>query len=413
MIIYPAIDLRQGRCVRLRQGDPNAETVYSEDPVQMARHWVSLGAQWLHVVNLDGAFRKQSSSIAVNSRPSASIQRLDTADGGLSAASMPTNLRCLKAIRQAVDVPIQFGGGLRTLEDVELAFEMGADRVVLGTVAVRDPEVVRAAVVRWGADRIMVGIDAKNGKVAYHGWQDVSDLDAVDLAHHMKCLGVRRIVYTDILRDGMLTGVNVETTSNLGDMTDLKVIACGGVADLYDVRQLKRHEHYNIEGIIIGQALYTGAVDLPAAIEIAGGPMFRRSAGLVPYRHGPNGVEVLLLWNNFCEQWQFPRGSVEEGESVLGCAKREFSLETGLPIAALHDDVVSTLHYVAHIRDYDVEREVIYYLAEVGPGEVKLGHDNHGEFYWAPIDEARLMLIDTSPEQMPALTAAVAYFSSD
>ncbi|MBI1293982.1 NUDIX domain-containing protein [bacterium] len=413
MIIYPAIDLRNGRCVRLRQGDPDTETVFSDDPVQTARHWVSLGAQWLHVVNLDGAFSKHASSIAVNSRPSAMIQRLDAPDAELPAGQMPINYRCLKAIRQAVDVPIQFGGGLRTLEDIALAFEMGADRVVLGTIAVKDPEAVRSAVNRWGADRIMVGIDARNGKVAIHGWQDVSEIDPINLAHHMKCLGVRRIVYTDIERDGMLAGVNVEGAANLGDMTDLKLIVNGGVADLYDIRQLKRHEHYNIEGVIVGQALYTGAVALPEVIEAAGGPMFRRSAGLVPYRQGKDGIEVLLLWNNFCEQWQFPRGTVEEGESVLGCAKREFSLETGLPIAALHDDCVSTLHYVAHIRDYDVEREVIYYLAQVGPGEVTLGHDNHGEFYWAPIEEARLMLIDTSPEQMPALEAAVAYFSAE
>ncbi len=411
MIIYPAIDLRQGRCVRLRQGDPNAETVFGEDPVEVARHWVSQGAEWLHVVNLDGALSKQSTPISVGSRPSAVIQRLDAPDDELPAANTPINLRCLKAIRQAVSVPIQFGGGLRTLDDVELAFEMGADRVVLGTVAVKDPEMVRAAVDRWGADRIVVGIDARDGKVAIHGWQDVSDVDALDLAHHIKCLGICRIVYTDISRDGMLTGVNVESTSNLGDMTDLKVIASGGVADLFDIRQLKRHEHYNIEGVIIGQALYTGAVDLPSAIEIADGPMFRRSAGLIPYRQGKEGTEVLLLWNNFCEQWQFPRGTVEEGESILGCAQREFTLETGLPVADLHEEVVSTLHYVAHIRDYNVEREVIYYLAKVGPGQVTLGHDNHGEYQWVTLEEARTMLIDTSPEQMPALDAVTAYFS--
>jgi phosphoribosylformimino-5-aminoimidazole carboxamide ribotide isomerase len=408
MIIYPAIDLRRGRCVRLRQGDPNAETVFAEDPVEMARHWVAQGAEWLHVVNLDGAFSRQGSP--VGGRPSAIVKRLDDPNEALPAGETPINLQRLKQIRQAVTVPIQFGGGMRTLEDVELAFEMGADRVVLGTVAVKEPEMVRSAVARWGADRIVVGIDARDGKVAIHGWQDVSEIDAIDLAHRMKCLGVRRIVYTDISRDGMLTGVNVESTSNLGDMTDLFVIASGGVASLKDIHQLKGHEHYNIDGVIIGQALYTGAVDLAAAIEIGNGPLIRRSAGLIPFRQMGEGVELLLLWNSFCEQWQFPRGTLEDGESLLSCAQREFTLETGLSIAALHRNVESTLRYVAHVRSYDVEREVTYYLAEVGPGEVVLGHDNHGEYQWVSPEEAKEMLIDTSPEQLPALDAAIHYF---
>jgi phosphoribosylformimino-5-aminoimidazole carboxamide ribotide isomerase len=410
MIIYPAIDLRRGQCVRLRQGDPDAETVFGEDPVEMALHWVAQGAQWLHVVNLDGAFSKVPTSAPIASRPSAVVQRLDNPNDTLSSSELPINLRCLKQIRQAVSVPIQFGGGLRSLGDVELAFEMGADRVVLGTAAVKEPELVRIAVERWGADRIVVGIDAKDGKVAIHGWQEVSEIDAIDLAHHMKCLGVRRIVYTDIGRDGMLSGVNIESTASLGDMTDLMVIASGGVASLYDIRQLKRHEHYNVEGVIVGQALYTGALDLAAAIEIGSGPLIRCSAGLIPYRRTENGIELLLLWNSFCEQWQFPRGTVEEGESVLTCAQREFSLETGLPVSALHQEVQTVLKYVSHIRNYDVERVVTYYLAEVGPGEIALGHDNHDEYQWVSLDEARLMLIDTSPEQLPALDEAVAYF---
>jgi phosphoribosylformimino-5-aminoimidazole carboxamide ribotide isomerase len=408
MIIYPAIDLRRGRCVRLRQGDPNAETVFAEDPVEMARHWVAQGAQWLHVVNLDGAFSRQPTP--VGGRPSAVVKRLDDPSEALLAGEMPINLLRLKQIRKAVVVPIQFGGGMRTLEDVELAFEMGADRVVLGTVAVKEPEMVRSAVDRWGSDRIVVGIDARDGKVAIHGWQDVSEIDAIDLAHHMKCLGVRRIVYTDISRDGMLTGVNVESTANLGDMTDLFVIASGGVASLRDIHLLKRHEHYNIEGVIIGQAIYTGGVDLPSAIEIANGPLIRRSAGLIPFRQRGEDVELLLLWNSFCEQWQFPRGTLEDGESLLTCAQREFTLETGLPVAALHEHVESTLRYISQVRSYDVEREVTYYLAEVGPGEVVLGHDNHGEYQWVSPSAAEEMLIDTSPEQLPALEAAIHYF---
>ena len=409
MIIYPAIDLRQGRCVRLRQGDPNAETVFSEDPVAMARHWVAQGAEWLHVVNLDGAFSKKSTAMLVPGQPSAVVSRLDDPNELPPSSELPINLRRLKQIREAVSVPIQFGGGLRALEDVEVVLSLGADRVVLGTVAVKNPELVRSAIERWGPERIVAGIDAKDGKVAIHGWQDVSEIDAVDLAHHMKCFGVRRVVYTDIGRDGMLGGVNVQSTANLGDMTDLLVIASGGVAGLDDVRQLKHHEHYNIEGVIIGQALYTGALDLSQAIAMGKGPVVRRSAGVVPYRHTESGVEVLLLWNSFFEQWQFPRGGVEEGEDTVACAKREFALETGLPLAQLHADISCTLKYVARIRNYDVKRVVIYYVGEVGAGKPVLGHDNHSEYRWVSPDKARLMLMDTSPEQLPALEKAMAY----
>ncbi len=410
MIIYPAIDLRQGRCVRLRQGDPNAETVFSDDPVEMARHWVSQGATWLHIVNLDGAFSRGSTAVVVPSQPSTVIQRLDDPQTSLPPAEMPINLRCLKRIRKAVTVPIQFGGGMRSMDDIDLAFTLGANRVVIGTAAVKNPDLVRNAVAQWGADRIVLGMDARDGKVAIHGWQDVSEVDAVDLAHQMKCLGVRRVVYTDISRDGMLTGVNVKSTSNLGDMTDMMVIASGGVASLYDIRQLKRHEHYNIEGVVVGQAIYTGALDLKEAIAVANGPLVRHSAGLLPYRRTAEGIRVLLLWNSFFEQWQFPRGGVEEGESELTCAQREFGEETGLPIAAVHEEVHTTLKYMATIRTYEVERIVDYFLAEIGPGETVLGHDNHSESHWVSLADAKWMLVDTSPEQLPTLEKAAAYF---
>lgn len=410
MIIYPAIDLRQGRCVRLRQGDPNAETVFSDDPVSMARHWVAQGATWLHIVNLDGAFSRSATAVVAPNQPSSVIQRLDEDQSSLPATEMPINLRYLKKIRDAVDVSIQFGGGLRSLDDIDLVFTLGADRVVLGTAAVKDPDLVRNAIARWGAERIVLGIDAKDGKVAIHGWQDVSEIDAVDLAHHMKCLGVRRVVYTDISRDGMLSGVNVKSTSSLGDMTDLMVIASGGVASLYDIRQLKRHEHYNIEGVVVGQAIYTGALDLKEAIAVADGALVRHSAGLIPYRRTDAGIRVLLLWNSFFEQWQFPRGGVKEDEDELACARREFKEETGLTIAHLHEDVRTTLRYVANIRQYQVERIVDYFLAEIAPGETVLGHDNHSEYRWVSLEQAQDMLVDTSPEQLPALDQARRYF---
>lgn len=236
MIIYPAIDLRRGRCVRLHQGDPAAETVYSDDPVATAGRWVAEGARWLHVVNLDGAFEEASD-----------------------------NPRAVQAIVRAVPVPVQFGGGLRTLDDIAAALEWGVARVVLGTVAVREPELVAEAVRRFGGDRIAVGIDARDGKVAIRGWQEQSRLTALELAERVKAAGVVRIVYTDISRDGTLAGPNVARTGELAQRSGLRVVASGGVGSLDDLRRLRWIEPYGVEGVIVGQALYTGAIRLPAA----------------------------------------------------------------------------------------------------------------------------------------------------
>jgi phosphoribosylformimino-5-aminoimidazole carboxamide ribotide isomerase len=258
MIIFPAIDLRHGRCVRLRQGDPNAETVFSDDPAAMARHWVEQGAQWLHLVNLDGAFGEKA--------------KLTGPNGDFSPdqlALLPTNLQRLQAIRQAVDVPIQFGGGMRSLEDVALALALGASRVVLGTVAVQEPAIVREALARFGPERIVVGIDAREGRVATHGWAQTSGLEAVQLAGAMKEAGVLRVVYTDISRDGMLSGVNVAATVDLARRSGLAVIASGGVRGLDDIRRLLDYEADGVEGVITGQAIYTGALDLGEAIRLS------------------------------------------------------------------------------------------------------------------------------------------------
>ena len=239
MIIYPAIDLRGGRCVRLQRGDFAAETVFAEDPVQMALRWVAEGASWLHIVNLDGAL-------------------------GLEGAC---NLEALRRILSAVSVPIQFGGGLRTLADVARALELGAARVVLSTVAVREPELVREAVARFGAERVVAGIDARDGFVAVHGWQETSALDALTVARRMADCGVMRIVYTDISRDGMLTGANVAATAELARASGLRIIASGGVASLDDIRALAERAPEGIEGVIVGQALYTGAFTLADALD--------------------------------------------------------------------------------------------------------------------------------------------------
>jgi phosphoribosylformimino-5-aminoimidazole carboxamide ribotide isomerase len=404
MIIYPAIDLRHGRCVRLRQGDPNAETVFGENPAEMARHWVAQGAEWLHVVNLDGALSATREQIRTLHAP-------ENEKGEDALQGLPINLQRLLEIRRSVAVPIQFGGGLRTHEDIRLALELGADRVVLGTVAVEQPKLVSEAVETWGAERIVVGIDARDGKVATHGWQAQSRVDAVDLGHEMHALGVRRVVYTDISRDGMLSGVNIDATARLGDITGLNVIASGGVAGIRDIQLLKAREHYNIDGVITGQAIYTGALALTEAIRLGHEPLRRRSAGVVPYRMGAQGPEFLLLFNLFFDQWQFPRGGVEQGESDLACARRELGEETGLSITGLHEGCRAELNYLAHIRDYTIERTVVYYLAEVNNGDLRLGHENHCEARWVSAQEAWELLTETGPEQLPALDAALEYLS--
>lgn len=255
MIVFPAIDLRHGRCVRLRQGRSEDVTVYDDDPAAVAQRWVAQGAEWLHVVNLDGAF-----------------------GGALTPASHPINLQRLAEIHATVSqTPIQFGGGLRSLADMESALALGATRVVLGTVAVQDPDLVVEALGRFGQDRIVVGIDARGGQVATHGWQQTSRTTALALGRAMRQRGIRLAVYTDIARDGMLTGVNAEATVDLARATGLQVIASGGVASLADLTRLRAQgarlsstgRTGGIEGIIIGQALYAGAVSLPEAIQAA------------------------------------------------------------------------------------------------------------------------------------------------
>jgi phosphoribosylformimino-5-aminoimidazole carboxamide ribotide isomerase len=248
MIVFPAIDLREGRCVRLRQGRAEAQTVYDDDPAAVARRWVEQGARWLHVVDLDAA--------------------LD--DPAPAGGALPLNLRRLSEINAAVpDTPIQFGGGLRTLAAVETALGLGASRVVLGTAAVHQPGLVAEAVQRFGDGQIVAGIDAREGWVATHGWQQTSQVRAVEVGRAMHQMGVVRAVYTDVARDGMLSGVNAEATAALARATGLGVIASGGVASLDDVTRLRALAADGIEGMIIGQALYRGALSLPEALRAA------------------------------------------------------------------------------------------------------------------------------------------------
>ncbi len=239
MIIFPAIDLRHGRVVRLRQGRADAETEYSDDPAQVAARWQSEGAEWLHVVNLDGAFGDDASA----------------------------NTHELARIVSAIAIPVQFGGGLRDLASIEAAFALGVARVVIGTAAIENPQLVSDALARFGEERVAVGIDARDGIVATRGWRAQSQVSAIDLAKRMLERGVTRIISTDIARDGMLRGVDADAIAELGRTANLRVIASGGIASLRDIEALATRPE--IEGAIVGQALYVGTIDLKEAIQVA------------------------------------------------------------------------------------------------------------------------------------------------
>lgn len=237
MIIFPAIDMRQGKCVRLLQGRAEQETIYFEDPIAVAQRWQAEGAAWLHLVDLDGAMSAGSGNRAI-----------------------------AKRIFGVLRIPVQFGGGVRSMEDVEEILEAGAARVIVGTAAVQNPEFLKEAVQRF-SEQIVVGIDARNGQVATHGWNQVGSLEAVAFAQTLARSGVRRVVYTDIAKDGMLVGPNLEATQRLAVDSQLQVIASGGVGSLDDLRALRGLEPMGIEGAIVGKALYEGRFTLKEAIE--------------------------------------------------------------------------------------------------------------------------------------------------
>lgn len=239
MTIFPAIDLRGGKCVRLFKGDFDQETVFSDQPVEVAQQWQAQGAQFLHLVDLDGA-----------------------------RAGHSENLATVREILAAVTIPVELGGGIRTLENIDEVLALGVRRVILGSVAVRDPELVAAACAKYG-DRIVVGIDAKDGIVAVDGWGVSGDVDVITLAKRMKQAGVRTIIYTDISRDGTLAGVNVEATAKLARESGVHVVASGGVRDVRDIEALKPYEKDGIEGVIVGKSIYTGSLSLPEALAIA------------------------------------------------------------------------------------------------------------------------------------------------
>jgi phosphoribosylformimino-5-aminoimidazole carboxamide ribotide isomerase len=234
--IYPAIDLRGGKVVRLKEGDPARMTSYSDDPAEMAKRWIDDGSTWLHVVNLDGAFGESDNA----------------------------NCVALEAILK-LGARVQFGGGMRSLESIEAALSLGVSRVILGTIAIEQPDIVRDALIRFGAVRIAVGIDARDGLVRTRGWKDNSGVPALDLALQMRTFGLGTVIFTDVSRDGLGSGLNIPATRELSVKSGLDVIASGGVHTIDDVKAAK---DAGLAGCIIGRALYDGTVDLAEALQV-------------------------------------------------------------------------------------------------------------------------------------------------
>ncbi|HST53697.1 MAG TPA: 1-(5-phosphoribosyl)-5-[(5-phosphoribosylamino)methylideneamino]imidazole-4-carboxamide isomerase [Pyrinomonadaceae bacterium] len=240
MLIIPAIDLREGKCVRLTQGRRHESKVYDGEPVEVAKGFESAGARMIHVVDLDGAFAVENAK----------------------------NREVVREIIRAVEIPVEFGGGLRSLDDVRQMIEFGAGRVVVGTLAAESPETLERLARLFGS-RICVGIDARDGMVLTRGWESEGELSASALARRVADAGVERIVYTDVARDGMLSGVSLEQTCSIARESGLRVTASGGVSSLEDLRQLKTIEECGVDSIIVGKALYEGRFTLREALDVA------------------------------------------------------------------------------------------------------------------------------------------------
>lgn len=235
MKLFPAIDIKDGKCVRLKQGLFSEVTVYCEEPYKVAKYFEECGVDYIHLVDLDGSLKGRS-----------------------------VNAQTIKSIVSNVNIPVELGGGIRTIENIRETLELGVDRVIIGTKAVENPDFIKEAIDEFGADRIVVGVDAKNGLVATDGWEKVSEYTAIELCNMMKDLGVKTIIYTDISRDGMLSGPNVEQTKRLSDETGLDIVASGGMSCMTDLENLAKE---NIYGAIIGKAIYEAKIDLKYAVE--------------------------------------------------------------------------------------------------------------------------------------------------
>ncbi len=236
MIVIPAIDLKDGKCVRLLQGKKDQVTIYSDDPASIAKQWVDLGAKLLHVVDLDGAFSGEQK-----------------------------NLEKIREIRKAIQIPMQLGGGIRDIIRIEQLADLGVDRMILGTSAAKDPDMVARACEEFEG-RVLVGIDAKDAKVAINGWVEVTELNAIKFAKDMESVGAAGIIYTDISRDGMMTGPNIYAMAKMVKSVKIPVIASGGVSKIDDIKNLMQIK--DLWGVITGKALYSGAMDLESAISL-------------------------------------------------------------------------------------------------------------------------------------------------
>jgi phosphoribosylformimino-5-aminoimidazole carboxamide ribotide isomerase len=239
MLIIPAIDIQDGKCIRLLQGKREEVTVYSDDPVSMAKHWASHGAELLHIVDIDGAF-----------------------------TGLQKNAEVIAQVRKAVEIPIQLGGGIRSIDSIERLVSLGIDRVIIGTAAAESGEMFREACDRFKG-KVAVGVDARDGKVAVKGWEELTGWDAIGFARHMESEGASTVIYTDISRDGMLSGPNVDAMAVMVDTLTIPVIASGGVSGIDDIRALLTIDR--LHGVITGKALYAGTLDLQKAIEVAKG----------------------------------------------------------------------------------------------------------------------------------------------
>jgi|AntRauTorckE6833_2_1112554.scaffolds.fasta_scaffold00129_29 phosphoribosylformimino-5-aminoimidazole carboxamide ribotide isomerase len=239
MIILPAVDLKEGKVVRLKQGDFNQKTVYSSNPLEIAKQFEKAGAKWLHIVDLDGASQNTN-----------------------------RNLDVIKNIRENTSLSIQCGGGIRTQDDVKRLIDLNIDRVIIGTLAVKNPELLEKIIENFGSEKILISIDARNDKVATSGWRKESELEVIDFAKRLEEMGIKYILYTDIKRDGMLSGPDIKGLEELKDNTSLKIIASGGISSLQDIEKLNELNFY---GVITGQALYTNQFDLKEAIKKVGG----------------------------------------------------------------------------------------------------------------------------------------------
>jgi phosphoribosylformimino-5-aminoimidazole carboxamide ribotide isomerase len=239
MIIIPAVDIKQGKCVRLLQGRMEETTQYSEDPLKIAQRWEAEGASLIHVVDLDGAFAKEVK-----------------------------NLKTIQNILSGINVPIQVGGGIRDLKTIEMYISMGVSRIIIGSEALYNPDFVKKACLKFSG-RIVVGIDARNGKVAVEGWSRTSETNAIDLAKQFESCGVAAINFTDIHRDGMQTGPNIEETALLAEAVSIPIVASGGVSTIQDIKNLLKIEFKGVTGVITGKALYEGTLDLKEAIRIS------------------------------------------------------------------------------------------------------------------------------------------------